>query len=532
MGGKVLIVDGDARGRARAADELERRGHQTTCAGDARAFARQLEHADGWDVVVGRAGFAGIDLVRAVKDVWPHAEVIVAASEQERATAVQLLASGAFAIVARPCDPAELGEVVGRALERRSLRQSEAHHRALRTLTGVSEKLPESIVRAFAEALQAETACLLVPAPADGRLTVAYMWGSDGQPAPAPAWLHDWLKGSEAPAVIGPAAPDGSAPPRAQRGPGLVYPLSCDERLVAVLTAHRERPSFGPGDLERATVLAAHARIALENERLLQHVTASDRLVSLGQLAASIAHEIRTPLTYVLENAGYVSEHLDRFAPAGAQPSRESVTFTQVRRAATDAVDGANRICDIIRDIGALASADESTRLPFDLKEAIRSAVRMSQAEMRGRAKVSLRLDGDTPVIGSAGRMSQVFVNLLVNAAQAIGECPAQEGRIVVVARRQGGRVLVEVSDNGPGIRPDMVQRVFEPFFTTKPAGQGTGLGLFLCRNIVRRHGGDLRVRSSAQHGTTFVVDLPADPSQPARPQQQAAAEPRPEVLN
>jgi len=299
-----------------------------------------------------------------------------------------------------------------------------------------------------------------------------------------------------------------------------------------VLTAHRERPSFGPGDLERATVLAAHARIALENERLLQHVTASDRLVSLGQLAASIAHEIRTPLTYVLENAGYVSEHLDRFAPAGAQPSRESVTFTQVRRAANDAVDGANRICDIIRDIGALASADESTRLPFDLKEAIRSAVRMSQAEMRGRAKVSLRLDGDTPVIGSAGRMSQVFVNLLVNAAQAIGECPAQEGRIVVVARRQGGRVLVEVSDNGPGIRPDMVQRVFEPFFTTKPAGQGTGLGLFLCRNIVRRHGGDLRVRSSAQHGTTFVVDLPADPSQPARPQQQAAAEPRPEVLN
>src|SRR5205085_4148572 len=160
---------------------------------------------------------------------------------------------------------------------------------------------------------------------------------------------------------------------------------------------------------------------------------------------------------------------------------------------------------------GALASADESTRLPFDLKEAIRSAVRMSQAEMRGRAKVSLRLDGDTPVIGSAGRMSQVFVNLLVNAAQAIGECPAQEGRIVLVARRQGARVLVEVSDNGPGIRPDMVQRVFEPFFTTKPAGQGTGLGLFLCRNIVRRHGGDLRVRSSAQHGTTFVVDLPAD---------------------
>src|SRR5207244_12928362 len=107
---------------------------------------------------------------------------------------------------------------------------------------------------------------------------------------------------------------------------------------------------------------------------------------------------------------------------------------------------------------------------------------------------------------------------------------PAQEGRIVVVARRQGGRVLVEVSDNGPGIRPDMVQRVFEPFFTTKPAGQGTGLGLFLCRNIVRRHGGDLPVRSSAQHGTTFVVDLPADPTQPARQRTVEADAPAPVV--
>jgi signal transduction histidine kinase len=105
----------------------------------------------------------------------------------------------------------------------------------------------------------------------------------------------------------------------------------------------------------------------------------------------------------------------------------------------------------------------------------------------------------------------------LVNAVQAIGTERARDGRIVVVVRREGARVLAEVSDNGPGIPPAMLNRVFEPFFTTKPAGQGTGLGLFLCRNIVRRHGGELRVRSTAQHGTTFVVDLPADPTQPPR---------------
>jgi len=104
---------------------------------------------------------------------------------------------------------------------------------------------------------------------------------------------------------------------------------------------------------------------------------------------------------------------------------------------------------------------------------------------------------------------------LLVNAVQAIGTERARDGRIVVVVRREGARVLAEISDNGPGIPPGMLNRVFEPFFTTKPAGQGTGLGLFLCRNIVRRHGGELRVRSTPQHGTTFVIDLPADPTQP-----------------
>src|SRR2546421_4562558 len=216
--------------------------------------------------------------------------------------------------------------------------------------------------------------------------------------------------------------------------------------------------------LHDALPISAQARLALENERLLQHVASSDRLVALGQLAASIAHEIRTPLTYVLENAGYIAEHLPRFSPPeSVQPTRDTVTFTQMRRAASDAVDGANRMRDIIRDIGALASADESTRLPFDLKEAVRASLRMAEAELRGRATVSLRMDGQTQVVGSVGRLSQVFVNLLVNAVQAIGNERAREGRILVTVRREGERVIAEVSDNGPGIPPAMLNRVFEP---------------------------------------------------------------------
>jgi two-component system, NtrC family, sensor kinase len=509
MASRILIV-----GCAREGAELERRGHCLAHVVDARTVSQWLADPEGWDVALLPPDLA---LLHAVQKASPRTEVIVLALPGERAAAIRCLRDGAFASVRRPCEVGELDALVERALERKALRDSEAHLLALRSVLEAREKLPEAIVSAFAEALSAQSACLLVPAPEDGRLTVAYLWGGDGQGALAPSWVHDWLRSEEEPTIVGPAVGD-QPPPRAPRGPGLVYPLSADGRLVAVLTAQRERPPFGPMDLERASVLAAQARLALENERLLQHVASSDRLVALGQLAASIAHEIRTPLTYVLENAGYIAEHLPRFAPPeSVHPTRETVTFTQMRRAASDAVDGANRMRDIIRDIGALASADESTQLPFDLKEAVRASLRMAEAELRGRATVTLRLDGDTQVIGSVGRMSQVFVNLLVNAVQAIGTERAREGRIVVVVRRERDRVIAEVSDNGPGIPAAMLNRVFEPFFTTKPAGQGTGLGLFLCRNIVRRHGGELKVRSTPQHGTTFVVELPADLSQPGR---------------
>jgi two-component system, NtrC family, sensor kinase len=509
MASRILIV-----GCAREGAELERRGHCLAHVPDARALPQWLADPEGWDVALLPPD---LSLLHSVQRACPRTEVIVLALPGERAAGIRCLRDGAFATVRRPCEGDELDGLVERALERRSLRDSEAQLLALRGVLETREKLPEVIVSAFAEALSARSACLLVPAPEDGRLTVAYLWGEDGPGPSAPSWVQDWLRTEEAPAIVSAAGDE--LPQRAVRGPGLIHPLTAEGRLVAILTAHRDRPPFGPADLERAQVLAAQARLALENERLLQHVASSDRLVSLGQLAASIAHEIRTPLTYVLENAGYIAEHLPRFAPPESeQPTRETVTFTQMRRASQDAVDGANRMRDIIRDIGALASADESTQLAFDLKEAVRASLRMAEAELRGRATVTLRLDGETQVIGSVGRMSQVFVNLLVNAVQAIGTERSREGRILVVVRREGSRVIAEVSDNGPGIPPAMLNRVFEPFFTTKPAGQGTGLGLFLCRNIVRRHGGELRVRSTPQHGTTFVVDLPADPTQVSRP--------------
>jgi two-component system, NtrC family, sensor kinase len=534
MACRILIVDRDLAARSVVAEELEGRGHRVVCiAGDDLGAKLQL-FEEAFDAVLASAAARDpLDLLRIVKDASPQSEVVVAAAEAERDAAVRALSAGAFALVRRPWDPFEVHAVVGRALERRALRASEAHYEALRGVIAKTEteRLPESIVRAWSAALSADEACLLLPAPADGRLTVAYSWGREGQTLLAPQWAPEVAQADATPSILG-IADAGSPPPRAPRGPSLVYPLVQDGRLVAVLTAARRRPLFDEGDLERAAVLAVHARVALENERMMRHLAASDRLVCLGQLAASIAHEIRTPLTYVIENSTYLSEQIGRFAPPPSpRPTRESITFTQAKRAAIDVLDGANRIRDIVRDIGALASADETTRVPFDVKDAVRSALRMCHVQLRGRAKVTLKLEGETQVIGSVGRLSQVFVNLFVNAAHAIGSEPAAEGDILVVSRREGARILVEVSDNGPGIRQDVIGRVFEPFFSTKAPGEGTGLGLFLSRDIVRRHGGELRVRSTPGRGATFVVDLPADPAQQVLSAVRSTAAPEPQPI-
>src|SRR5207244_5911801 len=166
-----------------------------------------LADPEGWDVALLPPDLA---LVHAVLKACPRTEVIVLALPGERAAAIRCLRDGAFASVRRPCEGGELDALVERALERRSLRESEAQLLALRGVLDSREKLPEAIVSAFAEALSARSACLLVPAPEDGRLTVAYLWGGAGQGASAPSWVHDWMRTEEEPAIASATSREGS----------------------------------------------------------------------------------------------------------------------------------------------------------------------------------------------------------------------------------------------------------------------------------------------------------------------------------
>ncbi len=175
--------------------------------------------------------------------------------------------------------------------------------------------------------------------------------------------------------------------------------------------------------------------------------------------------------------------------------------------------EGAGRIRDIAGDMRSISRSDGGDSC-VDVNEVIRSAVRVSSVGIRHHATVKLELAPDLLVRGNAGRLSQVFINLLVNAGQAMAEHRVPNGQVLLRSRHRAGSVVVEVTDNGPGIRPEHVRRIFETFFTTKGA-KGTGLGLSLSRQIVRSYGGDIRVESTLGSGATFTVTLPSPPATP-----------------
>jgi signal transduction histidine kinase len=495
MGERALII---GAGASDVHTALERRGVEVAYAATVEEACARLDRWGDADLVVCEATLC-LELVPLLRERWAQIEVAVSAEDAAFAEAVPWLSEGAIAVVRSPLDPAQIDATLARAAERRRLRASEVEYQALQAaLAPVSgQSLPEALLSAWRTGLSAERACLLLPGGAEGRLAVAYTAGGWERLSLPPAWIAAALDRIDGPAVLHvPRDEAFDAPTVATFGTGLVHPVRAAGQIVAVLAAQRVQPPFGPAELRRAASLGRHARVALENADLLRRLGASDRLASLGQLAASIAHEIRTPLNYVLENARLLAEK----APDG-----------EAREAARDVVEGASRIRDLVRDVGAVASADETTRAPFDLRDAVRSAMRMAQAELRGRVEVFLRLGGELPVLGSLGRVTQIFVNLLLNAAQAIPRDRRGPGKVVVALRRQNGRAIAEVADDGNGIAGDDLPRIFEAFFTTKGAADGTGLGLFLSRDIARRHGGELKARSTPGHGSTFILDLPED---------------------
>jgi CheY-like chemotaxis protein len=236
----------------------------------------------------------------------------------------------------------------------------------------------------------------------------------------------------------------------------------------------------------------------------------ADRLIAIGTLAAGVAHELNTPLAWVSSNLEFVRASLPVMAAAGA-------SVDEVGEAVAESLEGTERLRLIIEDLRAFARAPRDDAGPADLEAVLRSCVSMTWNEIRHRAVLERDVGTLPPVAGNPARLSQVFVNLLVNAAHAIPPGHRQGHRIRLSARVSGDAVTVEVEDTGTGIPPAVLPRVFDPFFTTRPAGEGTGLGLSISRSIVAAVGGSVELGSQPGRGTVARVRLPVAVRQ-ARP--------------
>jgi two-component system cell cycle sensor histidine kinase/response regulator CckA len=243
--------------------------------------------------------------------------------------------------------------------------------------------------------------------------------------------------------------------------------------------------------------LVVFARDITEKKQMEAQLAQSDRLASVGVLAAGVAHEINNPLVYIMNNLSYAIGNL----PDG---------LDELASALREARSGAERVRDIVKDLKTFSRSDDEKVGPVDVRHVLDSAIKVAHNEIRHRAQL-VRNYQDVPFVDANARLGQVFLNLILNAAHAINEGDVNNNQIVIGVERSDdtGHVAVRIRDTGTGIPADRISKIFDPFYTTKAVGVGTGLGLFICRNITEALGGHIEVESEVGRGSTFSVLFP-----------------------
>jgi len=289
-------------------------------------------------------------------------------------------------------------------------------------------------------------------------------------------------------------------------------PWTCDYRLVVggrVRLVH-SRGAVVLDAAGLATRMVGTVQDVTEKKEAEARIMLADRLVSVGTLALGVAHEINNPLASITANLDMMAEGIRQLPGPGTAAVRDLEEMT------VEAREGAERVRKIVRGLKTFSRGDEAQPVALDLKRVLEVAINMAFNTIRQRARL-VKDYGDAPaVVADEGRLGQVFINLLVNAAQSFPEGQVERNEIRVVTRTLAdGRALVEVRDTGAGIPADVIDRIFDPFFTTRAVGVGTGLGLSICHGIVTSLGGELTAQSDGHKGSVFRVVLPAAPYEP-----------------
>lgn len=297
----------------------------------------------------------------------------------------------------------------------------------------------------------------------------------------------------------------------------LIKPCEPDVLTVVVERAINQRnltltSRKNKDDLEIRNAELLEANIKLK--RLQAQIVHSEKMASLGQLTAGIAHELNNPLAFIYSNLDILKDTVNKLKRTvtplpGAHETELRDFLGDVTELVADCQEGAERVKDVVQNLRLFSRLDEAEPKKTNIHEGLDSTIRLLSRYF-SREHITLRREyGTIPEIDAfPGQLNQLWMNLLANAAQAIDE---KGGEVGIRTYGGDGSIMVEITDNGEGIAPEHVNRIFDPFFTTKPVGEGTGLGLSISFGIVQRHGGTIDVRVDRINGTTFMVRLPTE---------------------
>lgn len=296
--------------------------------------------------------------------------------------------------------------------------------------------------------------------------------------------------------------------------------IGTDEIRGVVVTIHETTELFKMNE----KLQMAYSELQHTQSQILQQ----EKMASIGQLAAGVAHEINNPMGFISSNLGSLGKYMEKISAfnAALQEAVQSkgdpdtlVALNELRKKMkidfilgdisgllAESHDGAERVRRIVQDLKSFSHVDEVECKQFSVNECLKSTLNMARNEIKYVAEVEQEYDPDLPFLNCyPQQLNQVFMNILVNAAHAI----EGHGVIKISTLRDADDIVVRISDNGKGIAPEHLSRIFEPFFTTKEVGKGTGLGLSISYDIIKKHGGVINVESEVGVGTTFVIRLP-----------------------
>ncbi len=260
---------------------------------------------------------------------------------------------------------------------------------------------------------------------------------------------------------------------------------------------------------ERGELESTLGRLNETQEQMVQ----MEKMASVGLLTAGIAHEINNPLAFILPNFEVVEEWLD--SAREGKPHERVHNLDELKRLVSECRRGLDRIVRIVRQLRVFSHPGRQDLGPVAVDAVVRSVVALVERELAGRATLTVYSTQEPRARGNDEQLRQVLLNLLINSSQSFVP-PRSDGRIEVHVEKRAEEIAIRVIDNGCGIPPEHIRRVFDPFFTTKPVGHGTGMGLAISRDLVKKMGGNVTLESQLGHGTAVTIGLPLWRDQPA----------------